>query len=266
LLGYLLNWGLFGVLCIQIYMYYLAFPRDSRTLKCLVYFLFFTDIVQTVHNAWHFLVKGWGDPTVLDYPGWSWIAVPLLSGIVSATVQLFFSWRIWILSSSWILSCAIALVALTQGICAMISGIWFSFVNNVTKISKLSTPATIWLGGSALTDVLITASLVYHLRKSSTGFETTDDILTRLIRMTIETGAVTTFAATAELILYLVFKENNLVNMIPALALAKLYTNTLLATLNSRNPVFKSSSQRSMSSNMWSGGADMHPRVCVFPY
>ena len=61
-------------------------------------------------NAWHFLASGWGDPGALTKPGWSWIAVPLLSGIVSATVQLFFSWRIWKLSANWMLACAIAVV------------------------------------------------------------------------------------------------------------------------------------------------------------
>ena len=45
----------------------------------------------------------------------------------------------------------------------MISGIWFSLINDVTKISSLFPTATIWLGGSALTDVLITTSLVYHV-------------------------------------------------------------------------------------------------------
>ncbi|KAG8890289.1 hypothetical protein FRB99_003906 [Tulasnella sp. 403] len=60
--------------------------------------------------------------------------------------------------------------------------------------------------------------------------------------MTVQTGAVTTFAATAELILYLKSPQNNL-HMIPALALAKLYTNTLVATLNSRSDTFHSSNR-----------------------
>ena len=38
------------------------------------------NILRLIDNAWHFLVSGWGDPDALIKPGWSWIAVPLLSG------------------------------------------------------------------------------------------------------------------------------------------------------------------------------------------
>lgn len=58
--------------------------------------------------------------------------------------------------------------------------------------------------------------------------------------MTVETGSLTAFCAVMELFLFLKWKENNL-HMIPALALSKLYSNTLIATLNSRNPQYRSS-------------------------
>lgn len=81
-------------------MYYLGFPNDKTGIKALVYVLFLFDTIQTAlttHNAWHFLGSGWGNVAVLSNPGWSWIAVPLFSGIVSASVQCFFAWRIHIL-------------------------------------------------------------------------------------------------------------------------------------------------------------------------
>ncbi|QRV79274.1 hypothetical protein RhiJN_07289 [Ceratobasidium sp. AG-Ba] len=246
LLGYLFNWGLFGILIVQVYIYYLSFPNDSRVIKSLVYGLFFVDCVQTAlttHNAWHFLSRGWGDLHVLDDPGWSWIAVPLLSGIVSATVQLFFAWRIWVLSKSIPLAGLIVSIAVAQGLCAMYSGIKFAILNDITKIASLFPSATVWLGGSALCDFIITISMVTFLARASTGFSQTDTVITKLIRMTVETGMVTTTAAISELILYLVYQHNNL-HMIPALALAKLYTNTLLATFNSRSVAFGGSTSR----------------------
>lgn len=33
----LLHWGLFGTLSVQLYLYYLAFPKDRTSTKCLVY-------------------------------------------------------------------------------------------------------------------------------------------------------------------------------------------------------------------------------------
>jgi hypothetical protein len=65
-------------------------------------------------NAWHFLVSGWGDPEVLIEPGWSWIAVPLLTGIVSCTVQVFFAWRIYKISGTIWLPIPIVIIAFAQ--------------------------------------------------------------------------------------------------------------------------------------------------------
>ncbi|KAG8951425.1 hypothetical protein FRC04_006196 [Tulasnella sp. 424] len=281
LLGYLFNYGLYGILILQTYIYYLSFPKDTKLIKSLVYGLFFLDTIQTVmttHNAWHFLSSGWGNVGVLADPGWSWIAVPLFSGLVSSTVQLFFSWRIWKLSGFWWLAGFISCAALAQGISACVTGIWFAILNDITKIALLDASAGVWLAGSAITDFLITISLVWVLQRKAQGdlSSNTEDIISRLIRLTVQTGAVTTFAATAELIMYLRTPENNLHMVgyfiqsavgngvtkpsvldpqIPGLALSKLYTNTLMATLNSRSDTF-SSSQRSRS-NTDNGGISL---------
>lgn len=70
--------------------------------------------VSDADNAWHFLVSGWGDPEVLIKPGWSWIAVPLLDGIVSFIVQVFFAWRIYKISGTIWIPIPIVLIAFTQ--------------------------------------------------------------------------------------------------------------------------------------------------------
>lgn len=97
------------------------------------------------------------------------------------TVQLFFAWRIWVLSKSVILSGLIVSVAITQGLCAMYSGIkvsglsgvqhntklniaQFAILNDITKIASLFPTATVWLGGSALCDFIITIAMVTFVR------------------------------------------------------------------------------------------------------
>lgn len=109
---------------------------------------------------------------------------------------------------------------------------------------------------------------LFQLARASTGFSQTDSVITKLIRMTVETGMLTTTAAITELILFLVYQHNNL-HMIPALALAKLYTNTLLATFNSRSLAFTSSSrtdaERSTqyAGNEWRRGQTTKDRVQI---
>jgi len=35
IIGNFINWGLFGVLCLQIYLYYCAFPKDKASVKAI---------------------------------------------------------------------------------------------------------------------------------------------------------------------------------------------------------------------------------------
>lgn len=79
---------------------------------------------------------------------------------------------------------------------------------------------------------LSSAALVYTLRKSRTGFAGTDDIVSRLVRSTIQTGMLTSMFAFIDLILFLA--STSTLHLVFNLPLAKLYVNTLLSTLNAR--------------------------------
>lgn len=69
------------------------------------------------------------------------------------------------------------------------------------------------------------------LWKRNTGFRQTSLLLSRLIRLTIEAGTVTAIIATVDLIF--VITQQTLFTM-PALVLAKLYSNNMLVIFNSR--------------------------------
>ncbi|KAH9038275.1 hypothetical protein EDB84DRAFT_1560393 [Lactarius hengduanensis] len=53
LFGRLFNWTLYGVLCVQIYVYSYNFPKDPRPAKFLAYFVFVLEAVQTVLTGAH---------------------------------------------------------------------------------------------------------------------------------------------------------------------------------------------------------------------
>ncbi|ETW75416.1 hypothetical protein HETIRDRAFT_456026 [Heterobasidion irregulare TC 32-1] len=86
----------------------------------------------------------------------------------------------------------------------------------------------VWLASGAACDVMITAVMVRFLIRasSSSHWMDTKDTLNKLIKLTVETGMITAFGATIELILFWAFHQNN-VHFI-------LYSNTILATLNAR--------------------------------
>ncbi|KAF9481907.1 hypothetical protein BDN70DRAFT_785019, partial [Pholiota conissans] len=100
------NWGLFGALSIQVYIYYQSFPKDKLSLKTLVgsvYILEVAQIVLLTQTMWTLLVSGFGNIAVFDDVGTTWITVPGIGGLVAVIVQCFYSYRIAIFSGSRII-------------------------------------------------------------------------------------------------------------------------------------------------------------------
>ncbi|KAJ7064888.1 hypothetical protein C8F01DRAFT_1367118 [Mycena amicta] len=94
----------------------------------------------------------------------------------------------------------------------------------------------VWLGASATADILITSILVVYLVRSKshkTGLAGTDVLVDRIIRMTVQTGLATSLCATIDLILFLA--DPVALHLIFNIPLCKLYTNSLLSSLNSRS-------------------------------
>ncbi|KAI0748356.1 hypothetical protein C8Q80DRAFT_1270777 [Daedaleopsis nitida] len=236
LFGHLFNYGLFGVLSTQVFIYHVSFPNDRLRLKVFVYGLYAMEVLQLVmatHDAFETLGRGWGNTTTLDNPQWLWFDVPLISGIVSASVQIYFAWRIYVLSRSKILSGFIVLIALAQGSAGIASGIKAHLVNSLADLQAETTKSLIvWLGGSVACDIVIALCMLYYLSRGRRGLAS-DALLARLIRLTVETGTLTASVACLDLVFFLVFKHNNL-HLTPALILTKIYTNSLMMLLNNR--------------------------------
>jgi len=240
----------------QIYVYHLCFPKDYWRIQFTVYGLYFLDIIQTVlttQGAWRALCSGWGSPSSLIHTTWGFAMIPVASGIISSWVQIFFASRIWILGQTtfWrgITLITIA-VSLAQAAAAIGTGIKFLGINNTLKISEVNSLVTVWLSGSVAADVLIAVSMIYFLvsaKGRSMWRRRTNKRITKLIRSTVETGAVSAAAASIELGLYLGFNQNNLHTVI-AFGLSKLYTNALMASLNSRAGVYERSLPTSTAS------------------
>ncbi|RPD80296.1 hypothetical protein L226DRAFT_197045 [Lentinus tigrinus ALCF2SS1-7] len=236
LFGHLFNYGLFGILTVQVYVYHLLFPRDPIRLKVLIYSLYTIECLQVAmasHDANKVLGVGWGNVEELYKAHWLWITAPVMTGIVSTTVQFYFSWRIYVLSGSALLSVFICLIALMQGCAALASGITAHLLNNSADLQDKTMPTHIvWMVGSTTCDIVITACMVYYLSRGRQGMAT-DALLSRLMRSTVETGALTASVALLDLVLFTTCRHNNL-HMTPALVLTKVYTNTLMMLVNNR--------------------------------
>ncbi|THU79469.1 hypothetical protein K435DRAFT_768729 [Dendrothele bispora CBS 962.96] len=235
--GYILNSILFGVLLLQVYMYYMSFPNDRLVLKALVYGCFVLDTAQTIMNisdAFSIFGTGFGDMQNLRKMHLAGLSVPIITGLTSCAVQNFYAYQLYIISNSKVLSLLIVSVSFIQCTGAMVQGVYAFKVNNLATLqSKTFIECTIWLAGSALCDIIIAVSMTYYLVKSDRGLRRTHAVIRKLIRLTIETGSATATVATVDCILFLTIQQYPY-HTVPARCLGKLYSNTLMAILNSR--------------------------------
>ncbi|KAJ3786295.1 hypothetical protein GGU11DRAFT_742567 [Lentinula aff. detonsa] len=239
LLGLVGNWGLFGCSAVQVYLYYLGFPKDNLRLKALVYGLFIWDILQTAlytSTVFASLASGWGNLEALEALGLIWFDIPFMSGVASCVVQCFYAWRIYVLGKSIPLALFIVALALMEGSAAMALGITIKIsVQTFADLqSKTFVVTTVWLLGSASCDVIISVfSLQLTRARKFTSYRHTENMLSRLIGLTVGGGLLTTSVAIVDAVMYIVFQHNNY-HAAPVAILAKLYTNALMVLFNSR--------------------------------
>ncbi|KAH8998236.1 hypothetical protein EDB86DRAFT_823157 [Lactarius hatsudake] len=190
LFGSLFNWALYGVFCVQIYVYSYNFPKDRRPVKFLAYFVFLLETVQTAltgADAYYWFVDGIGNVEHLGNSHFAAIDNPIITAVISLVVQGYFCHRIWVLSrrSSWI-CWVIAVSAVTQSVGALWSGIEAAMVE---KYAITKAGVYLWLISSALADILIAVAMTLLLRRTSSKF--CNFVSVRVIRLTIETNALT---------------------------------------------------------------------------
>ncbi|KJA17519.1 hypothetical protein HYPSUDRAFT_101051, partial [Hypholoma sublateritium FD-334 SS-4] len=84
LLGTMVNWILFGMLWAQVYLYYVAFPKDRRLLKWIVSVQLLIQTIQTAtltHDTTFAFVIAFTDPDIFNQIGTVWCSVPLMTGL-----------------------------------------------------------------------------------------------------------------------------------------------------------------------------------------
>ncbi|KAJ7750719.1 hypothetical protein DFH07DRAFT_1062073 [Mycena maculata] len=197
-----LNWALLGTLTLQVYNFHASFPKERIAIKALV------------------LATGWGDPEVFARLPWTINATPVITGLVSATVQIFFAWRIHALKKDSRYTLAICglitTTALLQSSASITIGIKNALLGNSPANSDVRTLfilGKIWLLGSVVCDIIIAATMT---------------------RILLQYRTITTIFAILELGLF-VLSEAVYFPGIPLLfMLGKVYSNAMMASLNAR--------------------------------
>ncbi|EIN09186.1 hypothetical protein PUNSTDRAFT_25514, partial [Punctularia strigosozonata HHB-11173 SS5] len=200
--GVVLNVLLYGIMITQTYLYFAVYRHDRVWIKCLVGLLFFADTLNTVllvrppykrpsYSSLHFT----DNPAELGITNWA--SIPTTTGSFTEVGGLGTS-----------IACGI--------------------VTEFRQFHKFQAIVIAWLVSAAVADVAIATVMVFHLRAHRTGIRSTDDIITRLSRMIVSTGAITAMCATADLVAFLTSTSG--LHLLFNTPLAKLYTNSLLSS------------------------------------
>ncbi|KAI0089212.1 hypothetical protein BDY19DRAFT_131256 [Irpex rosettiformis] len=233
--GMVFNIMLFGTMVTQTHTYFTKYKKDKFTLKLFIAVLFVADCLNTAFDValvYKPIVHMAGDQHALLFADWLSSTDPIVTSIIAALVQTFFGWRVKVLTGNWFLFIAIGACSFCQ-LCGGIGvAIAITFIPAFTDFLKFKAAVIIWLAFSAAADVLIAVSLVWYLRQHKTGFSGSDDAIDRIIRLTVQTGLITAVCATVDLVVFLA--DDTTVHLAFNLLLAKLYTNTLLSSLNTR--------------------------------
>ncbi|KAI1784178.1 hypothetical protein LXA43DRAFT_1101691 [Ganoderma leucocontextum] len=273
-LGVVVTSIIYGITCIQAFQYYRSprSNRDSPSIKYLVAVLWALDSIQeafAVHVFYFFLVDGFTNPASSEISIWSIPGGILLNAFVQLLVKTFYAVRIFKISRNYYVAATIGILNVTR-----FGKHWTSFwdhrltvimerksvinhpiVLNVywpafffSRSSTLSRSditfqlryiGSIGLGLEAATGILISASGVFELLKRRSDLRSRgNDIISRLVMLTIATGSLSALFVIADFVAYVIAPTEFYVLFFNML-IAKLDINALLTSLNCRDFILR---------------------------
>ncbi|KAM5544789.1 hypothetical protein V8D89_001687 [Ganoderma adspersum] len=230
---------LYGLVFHQCYRYFKLYPNDGVWVKSLVVFTLVFEtfhIVLSTHVCYYYLVTSASDPDARRSSVWSLRLLSVVTALVGVPSQIFFARRIFRLGGRRyrvLVFLAFILFAGEFGLlCAgTIEGFIFKPFSEFQRHTWLITTGA---GIGFVADGFITAVLVNLLRSKHIGVKRMDVLLNTLVLYTINTGLLT---GTLDLLAFLfgLIYPNNLIYVGFGIITTKLYANSLLAALNTRN-------------------------------
>ncbi|KAH9929408.1 uncharacterized protein B0H18DRAFT_997092 [Fomitopsis serialis] len=241
LIGLLLSTVLYGVTCLQTYLYYTRYSKgDGRGLKALVAIIFVVDtfhVILLTISYYHYTVTNFGDYIALENDVWSLSVQVGVGALAGFLVQLFFAYRIYGLSERRIqIPGAICVLALFQ-LASLIAYTIIGFEDHYVGSMKNGARATIGCGLSAniACDLVIAAANIYFLEIRRTLSQRSNKAIKILIIYTFNTYILVTVFAIVCLITWLTCP--GLIFGAVEFILVRLYPCSLLCLLNSRESI-----------------------------
>ncbi|KJA17592.1 hypothetical protein HYPSUDRAFT_206058 [Hypholoma sublateritium FD-334 SS-4] len=242
--------------------------KAHRFLNLVVFLELSVETVQTVavtHDVFKFFTIGFTDPVVINQVGTAWYSVPLMTGLIACLAQAVYCYRVAAFTKSRYWAALIAMFSMCEFGAAITVAVQTKHATLLTRV--LGTEVSLITIGvstflprgytfrtapkcgpslSPAADMGSERAGTPHpelagvdpthspkLKKRDTGLQDTHNIIKRLVRLSIETGSIT--ASLSGISLALVYLPHHPpYYQVAALILAKTYSNSMIALLNSR--------------------------------
>ncbi|KAI6041627.1 hypothetical protein EDC04DRAFT_3139575 [Pisolithus marmoratus] len=256
LTGLSMNIFLHGLSTAQMYLYFVSFKKDRLWLKLLVVALYSLDTFHTVSTFFFIydtIINNFSNEANLLRGSWVlsaganlfliFLRPQLNKDFRNLQLQLrrassvwlynhFFAWRVYVLTKNVIIVATIILFSIASLAGSLSSAVSLAIHPNDFLVADLQIEVSLWLAGAVLADTIIATSLVWHLRRHKHLYPALTSVINRILRMTVQTGLLTTIFAIINLGCYMANSMGNYA--IFSMILSKLYTNCMLSTLNAR--------------------------------
>ncbi|KAF8660116.1 hypothetical protein AX14_007458 [Amanita brunnescens Koide BX004] len=228
--GNVVNLFLYGALTVQLYTYYISFSKDRWPLKTVVYLIYMIETAYTILLTYSlgrlFLT--------FTLPIFSLILIPTCGGIVALLTQAMYAYRIRTLGK---------LKCIPWCIMVMIISELIAIITVMLPMIQLEVglgvyyPILIWASISLVIDVVVAGAMIWSLRKNTILSKRLKSKVTRLVHLTIGTGALTAAINLLTVILFRLPMRGTLsAGYGLAIVLSKLYANSMMVFLNDRIP------------------------------
>ncbi|TEB19313.1 hypothetical protein FA13DRAFT_1821105 [Coprinellus micaceus] len=240
---------LFGVITLQAETYYRTYKEDKWWIKVLVGSVLLLELGHTIcisYEVYFGTITHYGSPNIT-------VRMPILGlstsfgAAITLLVQSFFPYHLWkVLPHPYrhtaLLCFFLAIFRFAGSIYQSVKAITASTVSQWRE-ENAAVASTILATGAVL-DCIIAGVVVWYLVKKKDGMRVGRRMVDRLVHFAIRSGALTSLAAIAVLVTYLLFPHTLIWAGVYAF-LAKLYTNSLLSALNERESLRNTMAQDS---------------------
>ncbi|KAF8736605.1 hypothetical protein AX14_014260 [Amanita brunnescens Koide BX004] len=220
-IGNLVNWFLWGVLTVQLYLYYVAFPHDKTMHKVIVWVIYFLESVHSIGLAAGLsimMVNMNSNAIIITI-----ILLIIVGALVTMIAQCLYAYRIRAITDMTVIPAGIATLAILQlgaAIAALVVMPVF--------------PIYIWIGSTMINDTVIAVIMVRALANSGALSQQTAWRTSQLIRLIVETGVATAVVNLLSVIFVATMGSIGDVYSAPLIIISKVYANSIMVLLNNR--------------------------------